>query len=243
MKKIYKINITILSLFVLFFATQTFAASPFDRTSIFCSEWNEIDAKISSKITERETMFETKKENRITDLGSKWAEIDAKREAKRLEADTVLSTQIASLNTKATTDAQRQAIANYETSVKNALEVRRVAIDEIIKDYRSNINTAIENRNEIAGSAVDEFKASVNSAISDISAQCENDVSTRDIRENLKSAMEQARENLKNTIKSQDPKTSIEIYETQTSEKMKIVQEQFKSSLETARIELKQAFE
>lgn len=245
MKEIYKINIIILSLILLGTSTSVFAADEksFDRSSIFCSQWNEIDAKISSKITERETIFETKKANRITDLESKWAEIDAKREVKRTEADTTLATQIASLNTKATTEAQKSAISIYQTSVQSALEIRRTKIDAIILSYRTSVNQTIENRNGVSNEAIVSFKESVDSAINDITLQCESDISKKDIRANLKNAMTEARENLRNTIKSEDPKTIIENVGAQSKSDMEAAQNEFEQSLENARIELKNAFQ
>jgi len=245
MTEIYKTSIIFFALLATLSTQPVFAAPEkgFDKSSILCSQFNEIDAKISSKITERETIFETKKENRMSDLESKWTEIDAKREEKRNEADTLLATQIASLNTKATTEAQRTAITSYNTSVTTALALRREKIDAIMSDYRTNISLAIQDRSEISTEAIVFFKQSVESAIEKVVLQCESDISKKDIRANLKSAMEQARATLRDTIDSLDPKTTIENSTMNSKAGMDVAQKEFEQSLENARIELKKAFE
>ncbi len=209
----------------------------------FCSRIDQIVTSIEQKIAERDVK-----------LQAKWQEIDARllkrvtdRTARLLEnrstRDDNREDQYAKLESKATTDVQKQAIARFKTTVESAVTARKTAVDSALSALQESVKQSIDTRRTAVTAVKNEFITAKSSAIEKAKADCAAGVDPKTIRENFRTGMKVAQEKLKTDHQAiAKIKTSVEsVRETKKQSVEKAISD-FKAIMEKARTDLKAAF-
>ena len=199
--------------------------------------------QISEKIKERVSTRVQRRTDREENLDGRFAERDQKLADIRARWDKRRQEFYDKLEEKAGTDEQKQAVAEFKKAVEAAVVARRAAIDKAIADFREGLKDLIEGKKSGVDSAATQYKQSVEAAVAKAKADCDNGVSLATVQTNLRTDLQSAREKLqtaRQNIEKLGPQVKALIDARQAAVKEAI--EDFKTALEKARADLKEAF-
>jgi hypothetical protein len=220
----------------------SFAQTTPSRAS-FCSRIDQIIAPIEQRIADREGKLE-----------ARWQEVDAnltKREADRMARlsdyrntrDDNREAQYAKLEAKATTDAQKQAVANFKATVEAAVVTRKAAVDSAIASLQQSVDQSIEARRAKITTATHEFKSAKSAAIAKAKVDCSAGVDPKTIRETFRASMKAAQDKFKSDYQVIEKlKGSFESVRVTKQQAVKTAIADFKTVVEKAKADLKAAF-
>ncbi len=97
------------------------------------------------------------------------------------------------LNSKATTDAQKQAVAAFQNAVEAAVTARESALDAARAAFRQGINQIIPQHQADVKQVLAIFQSSIQTAINQASSQCASGTDSATIRAALQTALQNAR--------------------------------------------------
>lgn len=207
----------------------------------FCTNLTTAAASVQTALTEKETKLITNQNNLTTKLTNKEADRDKKSQDKRTESDSHREQNFAKLSVKATTDAQKQAVATFEATVNAAVTARRTAIDAALAKFRTDLAALIKTRQTAVDAAAATFKTSVTAAITKAQTACtKSDADPKAIRTQLILDLKAARDAFKSNRKAQNSlKPQIQALEKTKNAAIKKAVEDFKTTVSKARATLK----
>lgn len=145
--------------------------------SPFCTNLSSNTTKITGSITSLTGKLDsarTAEDQKVASDRAKWA---AEIQAARTKADTQRQDGYAKLMAKATTDTEKAAVTAYETSITDAVSVRRTANDTARATFQSGVDSARAARRSTVNSQASAFTSAVNTAISTAETSCAADSS------------------------------------------------------------------
>jgi hypothetical protein len=236
---------TLIASFVFVSTTApTFAASTSTKSikaqNRFCEQLPALRLKLLEKTDKQSVKVENQMNGRVVRLEDRFTNRDTMRVEKRTNADDNLIKNLAALRTKYPDANDQIAIASFETTVKQAIETRRQAVDGAVTSYRNELNgiTATASTTKQAGIAA--YKQMVTTLLDTAQAACVNSTNILVIKEAFKTDLAKAQNALKGirteavSIKSQvDGYAAIRKVAVENAEKA------FKTTVETARTTLK----
>ena len=230
-------------------ATPTLAAAPARRTTptptttTFCANFDTQTTKLQTKAAEKEIELGKTREERSGKLAKSRESRDNKLEEAREKGSTARTEQYAKLLGKATTDAQKQAVATYQATITAAIATRQAAVNAAIASFQSGVDGLLAKRKTDTDSALKKFKDAVYAAEAKAKADCAAGVDEKTIRQTLRTAVAAVRTQLQADRKVLTP-MSTEIA-TLTKTRRAAVDKafaDFKATAETAKTTLKAAF-
>lgn len=243
MKVNYK-KVVIVSLAIFFFLNAfTLFVNAQSKNSEFCSRLITFAEKISQKFADGETKLTAVRNERISKIANHQADFDKKLTENREKWDENREEQFQKLEEKAQTDAQKQAIAQFKSTMTTAISTRRAAVDVAIQTFRQGLQQAINDRKTVTDTTVSTYKSAVNLAIEKAKSDCASGVDTKTVRTNLVQSLKTAREQF-NTARQNIEKLSesVETFVAARKQAVKKAHDDFKTMAEQARIQLKAAF-
>lgn len=219
-------------------------ASHSSSVAVFCKNIDAIVSKTSGEVTKRGGNSNSEWQKRTTNIQTKRAEWLAKVTAARAEAAKKRDENFAKLDTAATTDAQKAAVAKYKQTVLAAIATRQAAHDANFDAYFKGVDALLASQKSNSGGDVAAFQAAVATAISTAKASCASGASADSIKATLNTALKAARESFKGQ-RTQDQgsiKAQLESLKKTRNDANKKANETFKTTVEAARVELKAAF-
>jgi len=164
----------------------------------------------------------------------------------RAQWDTNLNGQFSALEAKETTSAQKQAVSDFETAVKNAIATRRSAVDTAMTDFRTSVKGLITTQGQGTDSDLTTYENAIESDFNTANQSCQaTSPDDAAISSTLQSSLQAARSQFQSSQQSL-PKAggNSDIQALITTRKAAIDQamSDFKSAMETARTNLKAAF-
>jgi hypothetical protein len=111
----------------------------------------------------------------------------------RAAADQKRDADFQELSAKATTDAQKAAIATFEASVTQAITTERTSVDTADMAFEQGVLAVISARQTALANAAANYKAAVASALSQAGSSCTAGVSPMTVRTTLQEALQAAR--------------------------------------------------
>jgi len=212
------------------------------RTAHTCQAIDQLATKIQNQLSERKAKVDSARidiyvkttahrESRDTELANKRAGWDAKRQE---NFDT--------LRSKAKTDEQKQAVEDYVTAVTGAIKTRRAANDIAFATFRSDVDNLKKTFSESVDVNISTATASINQAISDAKTACENGQSSDTVKQTLKSAIENARQQSKANRESITKSNQLKAIAQKRNDAIKANDDVFKTATAAAREKLKAAF-
>ena len=126
----------------------------------------------------------------------------AKMTAARIAADAERQKNFAKLEGKATTDAQKQAVHDFETAVLAAVTARRAAVDAANTAYKQAALAAITQRQTQLKTAATSYKTAVANAVVAAKASCAAGTAPATVRTTFQVALKTARTNLQAALQN-----------------------------------------
>lgn len=162
-----------------------------------CTRLGDLQTKASNSIGERTDKVDSGRTTRENDLTARRNNVDKQLGLDREKWGGERQEQFAKLEARAKTDAQKAAVATFETTIKNAIATRQAAVDAAISAYRSGVNSLIATRQAAVDAAITKFKSAVSAAFAKAQSDCSSGVDPRIVKTNLQAALKAAREQLK----------------------------------------------
>ncbi|MEK9151151.1 MAG: hypothetical protein AAB547_00800 [Patescibacteria group bacterium] len=214
-----------------------------NRQEAFCNRFTENAEKIASNLAERRGKFEDRRENRANTLETRRDGREAKLDGNRTEADERRSAMYARLEARATTDAQKAAVAEFKKTVEEAVDTRRDAVDAAIAEFRKGVDAAIAGRKDDMESAVSQFQSEVVAALGKAKSDCADGANPETVKTNFRNSLAAARTALQNDRKDAD-KVGEQVKKLAETRRIAVRKalDDFRSAVEAARVELKKAF-
>ena len=214
-----------------------------NRQEAFCSRFTQQAERITDNLAEHRSKFEERKENRVNRLETHRDGREAKLDENRSGADERRNAMYARLEARATTDAEKAAVATFKKTVEDAVDVRRDAVDAAIADFRKGVDAAIAGRKDDMDSAVSKFKSAVEAALAKAKSDCEGGADPETVRTNFKNSLQAARKILIADRQAAD-KVGEQVKKLAETRRIavKAALDAFKATVEVARAELKEVF-
>lgn len=210
----------------------------------FCASFNKFSQTISQRLTdrtakvnERRNETQVKLQEKRTDRTDRITKIKDTAKEKRLK-------NYDKLSGFATNDELKAALEKFKTTVENAINMRRAAVEEANKAFRTAVDAAMAERKALIESITTEYRAMVDTARSEAAEACKaEDFDAAAIRTELQSKLQAAKE-FYQSKKAELEKLQVDLEPARAAHKAAIEQtiKEFKAAMDAARAELKQAF-
>ena len=207
----------------------------------FCAKVDHELIKTDKEDTVKLTFLQEKRAASEARRAKNKAELDKRKADNRADRDAKLDEKEVKVaeNTNLT-DAQKTAVATYNTTVEAALKARRDAVDAATKTFRD----AVDKLQTAHSTSVDSVKKAhdnaVEAALTKAQADCKAGVAAETVKANMKTALEKARETFVST-KQDVAKLGPEIAAlTKTrNAALEKARETFQAAIEKAKADLK----
>ncbi len=210
----------------------------FSRGADFCENIDAIVARITSDMNDKDGRWDGKKDARFGKISDRRVHRDEVRADHREVRDVKHDTRIEALMAKANTDAERAAVTKFETTLNNAVKVRREAIDAAVKTFRDGVDNLVNGKFGTLETNIAAFRAEMEDAIEQAKADCAVD---KDPKAEFMTAVKAARDNFK-TAKPELIKEEIKKLADARKVAVDAAVNTFKTTMKTAFEELKTAF-
>src|SRR3989344_2003563 len=151
----------------------------------FCERISDRLLQAKERVTERVGRIEDSRSERKDRRESRWEEYLSKREERRTTRNTNLEEHFFKLEERAQTDSEKQAVLNFITAVREAIEARRLAFDQANTNFRNGVQTALDERNAAIEAATQARVAAFDAAVQKAKTDCTGGVDPKTVRENL----------------------------------------------------------
>lgn len=210
----------------------------------FCSRIDQIIAPIEQRMADREAKLEAKRQEIDVNLAKRKADRMARLSDYRNTRDDNREAQYAKLEAKATTDAQKQAVASFKATVEAAVVTRKAAVDSAISALGQSVDQSIDARRAAVTTVTNEFKNAKSAAIEKAKADCAAGVAPQTIRETFRASMKVAQDKFKSDYQAIEKlKGSFESVRAIRKQAVEKAIADFKTTMEKARADLKAAFQ
>jgi hypothetical protein len=173
-------------------------------TAAFCSRLGTLQTQTTNAVTERVAKLGTTRTDGDAQHRSRREGVDDKLVTARAKADAERKLHYAKLGDKATTDAQKQALEEFKSTIEPAVATRRAAVDAADTAYRSGVDQLIARHRTSIDSAVASFKTGVNAAFAQAQVGCAAGTSADQIRTTLVASLKTARTTLQTSLQNAD---------------------------------------
>jgi len=207
----------------------------------FCNQLENWADKIDQNITERQAKVSEKQTERLQKLNERKENRDAKLEQHREKWEEKWQEHFDILENKASTSVERQAMVEFNETVKEAMASRQAAVDEAISDFREALAQIVNNRKIATEQARIEYQNAYQAAVAKAKADCVAGVEPAQVRETLKAVLKTAREEFekdRRTIEKLDLKSLVEARQQAFREAL----DYFKRVMQESRADLRAAF-
>jgi hypothetical protein len=211
----------------------------------FCTRITNTSTDISSKLTKAEDNRGSVRLDILAKLKDRKDKRAVDIQAKRDEAKTNFEKLIANLTATATTDAQKNAIDVFKTTIENAMTTRKTAVDAAVKAYQDGLDALVGQREDTIKAAAATFKTAVSNAVTTAKSSCAAGTDPATVRTtfmaSLKTANEAFRSAVQVKVQGQNSQ-QIESLAKTRNDAIKAANDAFKQTVKQARDILKAAF-
>lgn len=208
----------------------------------FCDKVSNIEINLNEKESKTLTRIDTRKAEQGLSMKNRWSTIDSNRSDRRAKSEAKKAEKITKLDGKATTDAQKAAIAIFKTNINTAMETRKNAVDTAVKIYRDTVSKALSDSKNEMESFIKTYKDTMTTALTKAKTDCANGIDTKLVASSFNQTKKDAQAVLK---KSKEDKTGMsEVVKTAAETRKQAIdkaQADFKNSIESAKAILKTA--
>ncbi|MEP7162430.1 MAG: hypothetical protein ABI747_01560 [Candidatus Moraniibacteriota bacterium] len=212
------------------------------NTEAFCADFTSTQAKIAKEFSEKRGKLDVFLKDKDQNLDDERNARDAKLEEARSKADQRRSEWYLRLEARAKTDDEKDAVTKFKQTVEKAVENRRESIDDAIADFRKSVDSALTSRQSSMETTRDAFQAAMDVALEQVKTDCDNNLTTVNIKKKFKDNLKVARAKLSSDKTNLD-KVHDDIQTLATARRtiIKKAQVDFDAALASATAELKRA--
>ncbi len=193
-----------------------------------------IDAKTAKVDINRNEQINKKAENR--------ADRDARLDQHRDGWDNNRSARFAKLEAKATTDAQKAAVAEFKATVTAGITARRTAIDSAIAAFRSGVDALNTSNKTAIDLAITNFKTAYQAALTKATADCAAKVDPKTVKATFEASVKAASDTFKAAKDAIIKKSAVEALAATRRTAVNKAISDFKVVLQAAQQKLQLAF-
>lgn len=179
------------------FASQNLNSKP--NGDKFCTNLDTFLVNSEKKLTDRGTKHNTNVQTRETNMATKRAENDKKIAEKRTQAIAKQDAKFVALSVKIKTQEQKQAITEFQATVKNLVSARQTAMDSARDAYRKGVDGNVGERKAKVDEAMKIMKETISTAVAKAKVDCASG-SVAEVKTTLKTAIQNARDTFKTTV-------------------------------------------
>ncbi len=233
----------ILSAFLIPVAVLAENAANGNTQSLFCKNVNKWRNTIETRLEDRKERVSVKVVERDENIASRRETRDVNLESKRDGWDKNREQRYSNLESKAETEEQKQAVAEFKSIVDEAVATRRVSVDAAIDTFRSEVNKVVTTRRQAVNTAIEEFQLAVANAGEKAENDCANEVAAATVRLNYRAALKAAKDKLQ-TDKQAIDKIGAQVQTLAQTRNVAVKQavDTFTSELKAAVEQLKASF-
>lgn len=245
-KKFSLASIGVAAIFSVIIAGVAFAQNQGTSTgrtaSGFCSALVARVSNVDQKISDQMGKLRQAENDRGSKLGDKWNKFTSERDTFRSKQDTDIESRVAKLGSMATTDAQKQAVAVFESAIKAALSAKRSAIDAALKSFHDGVAALLSARKAAVENAFAARSDAFHAAVEKAKADCASGVAAKTVRAALVSALKSAQSQFVSARKANDD-FNAKMKQLTAAKKTALdkAQSDFRTAVEQARDALKAA--
>jgi hypothetical protein len=175
-----------------------------DSTVNVCERISQASEKLLEKLDERRVEVDKRRDERKEDVTDRRSEHRENATERRENWSTRWDALMLEMQAKATTDAQKAAIAQFKIDMQAAFNVRQVSLDAANSAFRTGLDKAVTDRKAAVQIAVDTLKNSVKTAIAKAKADCEAGVESATVRSALKASLDAAHVKFRTDVQAAD---------------------------------------
>lgn len=208
----------------------------------FCTNLTTYASQLTTKLAGGETNLKTRQEKNQSTLQERQATREQKLIQTRDTGDADRQVIYAKLMVKATTDAQKQAVTQFQATVEAAVLSRRTAVNTAIKAYWDGINSAMGGRQTSVDTARQNFTNAINTAVATAQSACVAGTDPVTVRTQLNASIKNAKNQFTTDRKSVDkygPQVKALVQTRNTAVKKAF--DTFHATMEQSRVTLKAA--
>lgn len=209
----------------------------------FCKALAAMSAKVEERLAGGTLSIAAKRDGAQARLETLKKTHDDKLKDLRAKEDESRGKRVGELDDLADTDAERQALQDFQTDVAAAVAARRAATDAANDAFRDGLKALLAARKSAIDAATGTFAAAARAALAKAKKDCASGISPATVRQALLDAMKTAREMLQSDLQAVEKigpqvKTLIETRRAAHEKAM----DDFHAALEQAKSGLKTAF-
>lgn len=209
-----------------------------------CAALSERTAQFSKKMAERKAKVAEQRAKTASSIGTKQGNGSGALDSNRSDWDANHAKQYAALDARATTDAQKAAVASFKTTMDAAVTTRRSAIDGAVSTFRTGLSSLVTSRQSSADTAMATYETAVNAAIAKANTDCTAGVDGKTVRDTLTTSIKAARDAFQASRKPDTDLSGTGAQALNAARKASVDKAvaDFRATAEAARATLKTAF-
>lgn len=210
----------------------------------FCSRIPKLGAELEMKSSEREVTLLKKREEIRNNVKERKDKVEEKLSERRDEWSDNFDKRFAAIESRAKTDAEKNAARQFHASIELAISTRRSAIDAATAIFKSASDNSASVRKAKIDEITETYRMAVKSATEKAKADCaKNPRDIKSIREEYEASLKSAKK------KFDTDRKAVETLKNNLNEEAKIYKQaienanaEFKVKVQNALDELKKAF-
>jgi hypothetical protein len=209
----------------------------------FCAQVEKLRMDVDKKVTERMGTVTTRRAERTVSLETRRDDRDMRLRDHRDTRRDNLAEHFTKLEARATTDAERAAVAAFRTAMEAARGERRAAIDAAIAAFRTGTDNVLAERRTAVDTAAKRFEDTTRAAMERARTSCAS--ATADgsaVRTALRADLKNVKDRLRTDRDGLDKKDALKPLIAARKTAIDKAITDFKAAMEKAKTDLKAAF-
>jgi len=207
----------------------------------FCARINDASKKFTEQIKDIETKNADALSKKSENLAQRESQVNAKKAEARFKSDSKRVANWGKMEAQVKNDEQKAALATYKTTVEQALETRRIAVDTAVTTYQTGVTSILSGHTASVTTAITTFKTSVEQALAKAKADCAKGVSGKNAQATFSKTINNARKMIQDARKNNEKNPAVLELKKARDEAIKAAEQAFKNTTTQARLDLQAA--
>lgn len=203
-----------------------------DMDSGYCKGLGNMLSKIDQRMNNGNNGIEKKREEVNNRIREQREEREQKREEKREKWDLNREEHFNLILERAITEEQKEAVSEIIERIREAIQNKRIALDNVMSDFHGAMDELKNNRNQNANRVMNNYRNEIKLVFELSENECNNGVDPKTVRENLRNRLRDAKNNFNNS------KPVVEDAKEKLNEIINIKQEAIKNVLDIFKAEI-----
>lgn len=215
-------------------------ANKADRLAASCERIGSMKESQSKRFSEKQAVFKQNFGEKMPVFENNRESNDAKLNDAHEKQDEQRNSMYMKLEEVAKTDAQKEAVKEFQKTVEQAVIDRRSAVSDALDTFRSDVDALVKSKKTSVTGAIDMFQTSVKTAFEKAQSDCVSGTDPKTVRDTLATSIKDARTKLQVSRQSfegiGDSVSALAVTKKTTLDK---AMQDFKTTMEKARADLK----